>query len=204
MSYEAEEVNKHITSSDDWGISKFKLSNLSAIVKQFHFVAHENPSNSGDKVNGEQLPPTNHWSLLLTLTSPKLSSNALAVEVDVTPSEPGEPGMVVVESRSYAFNSNYTKTVSVDAAECITVADIFNLIIQKKRDRYIFAPVGEGCRFWLYTIADDFAGANFIDSANALAVQSALVMYWPTPKGTASVARPMANGQFFKSEDHCQ
>ena len=57
---EAEDVNKHITNSDDWGISKFKLSNLSAIVKQFHFVAHENPSNSGDKVNGEQFPPTNH------------------------------------------------------------------------------------------------------------------------------------------------
>ena len=67
MSYEAEDVNKHITNSDDWGISKFKLSNLSAIAKQFHFVAHENPSNSGDKVNGEQFPPTNHWSLLLTL-----------------------------------------------------------------------------------------------------------------------------------------
>ena len=66
----------------------------------------------------------------------------------------------------------------------------------KKRDCYIrvFAPVGEGCRFWLYTIADDFAGANFIDSANALEVQSALVMYWPTPKGTAAIARPMAKG----------
>ena len=64
--------------------------------------------------------------------------------------------------------------MSVDAAEGITVADVFNLIIQKKRDCYIFAPVGEGCRFWLYTIADDFAGANFIDSANALEVQSAL------------------------------
>ena len=88
---EAEDVNKHITNSDDWGISMFKLSNLSATVKQFHFVAHENPSNSGDKVvNGEQFPPTNHWSLLLTLTvtTPKFSS--VGVEVDITPSEPGE------------------------------------------------------------------------------------------------------------------
>ena len=168
MNYEAEDVNKHITNSDNWGISKFKLSNLSAIVKQFHFVAHENPSNSGDKVNGEQFPPTNHWSLLLTL------STSVGVEVDITPNEPGEPGMVVIESKDYALTSNYTKTVSVDAAEGITVADVFNLIMQKKRDCYIFAPVGEGCRFWLYTIADDFAGANFIDSANALEVQSAL------------------------------
>ena len=193
-----EDIKKHITSSDDWGISKFKLSNLSSIVKQFHFVAHENPFNLGDKVNGEQLPPTNHWSILLTLSTWDLSS----VEVEVTPNEPGEPGMVVVESKDYVFTGNYTKTVSVDASEGITVADVLNLIIQKKRDYYIFAPDGEGCRFWLYTIADDFAGANFIGSINALEVQSALVMYWPTPKGTAAMARPMANGQFFKSEDH--
>lgn len=82
--------------------------------------------------------------------------------------------MVIAEHKEYAFTSKNTKTVSIDAPEGITVADVFNLIIQKKRDCYIFAPVGEGCRFWLYTIADDFAGANFIDSANALEVQSAL------------------------------
>ena len=191
-----EDVKKHITSSDDWGISKFKLSNLSKIVKQFQFVAHENPSNSGDKVNAEQLPPTNHWSILLTVNTTEISS----VQVEVVPNEPGEPGMVVVESMDYAFNSNYTKTVSVDAPEGITVADVLNLIIQKKRDHYIFAPVGEGCRFWLYSIADDFVDASFISSAIVHEVQSALVMYWPTPKGTAAITRPMAKGRFPNSE----
>ena len=204
-----EDVKKHITSSDDWGISQFKLSNLSAIIKQFHFVAHENPSNSGDKVNGEQLPPTNHWSLLLTLVSSTSGSESKisSVGVDVAPSEPGEPSMVVVESNLEGYDAftsidNFTKTVSVDAAhEGITLADVFNLIIQKKRDHYIFAPVGEGCRFWLYTITDDFASANFIGTANALEVQSALVMYWPTPKGTPAIARPMAKGRFPISGD---
>lgn len=122
-----------------------------------------------------------------------------SVRVEVAPNEPGEPGMVLVESKGYEVTLKSTKTVSIHAPEGITVADIFNLIIQKKRDYYIFAPVGEGCRFWLYTIAGDFAGTNFIGSANALEIQSALVMYWPSPKGTAATARPMAKGQFPKS-----
>ena len=157
-----------------------------------------------------QLPPTNHWSLLLTLlvsTSSSSESKISSVGVDVAPSEPGEPSMVVVESNLEGYDAftsidNFTKTVSVDAAhEGITVAVVFNLIIQKKRDHYIFAPVGEGCRFWLYTITDDFASANFIGTANALEVQSALVMYWPTPKGTPAIARPMAKGRFPKPGD---
>ena len=190
-----EDVKKHIMSSDDWGASKLQLSNLSAIVKQFHLVAHENPSNSADEENGEKLLPTNLWSLFLTLGSSKISS----IRVEATPNEPEEPGMVVVESKAYALTNRNTKAVSMDALEGITVADVFNLIIQKKRDYYIFAPAGEGCRFWLYTIAYDFAGANFISSAKALEVQSALAMYWPTPMGTAATARPMIKGKFPKS-----
>ena len=192
MSYE--DIKKHITSSDDWGISKFKLSSLSTTVEQFHFVAHENPSNLGDTLDGKQLPPTNHWSLFL-------SASGSSVRVVVVPNEPGEPGMVLVENKGYDVTRKSMKTVSIPAPKGITVADIFNLIIKKKRDYYIFAPVGEGCRFWLHTIAGDFTGDNFIGLANALEVQSALVMYWPFPRGTAAIARPMAKGQFPKSGD---
>ena len=120
--------------------------------------------------------------------------------MEVAPNEPGEPGMVLVESKEYDVTQKNTKIVSFDAPEGITVTNVFNLIIQKKRDYYVFAPIGEGCRFWLYTIADDFARANFISSANAREVQSALVAYWPFPQGTAAIARPLAKGQFPKSD----
>ena len=90
-----EDVKKHITSSDDWSASMFIMSTLSAIVKQFHFIAHENFSNTGDEVDGKQLAPTNHWSLFLTLNTSKISS----VRVEVIPNEPGEPGTVIVESK---------------------------------------------------------------------------------------------------------
>ena len=156
----------------------FKLSNLSAIIKQFHFVAHENPSNSGDKVNGEQFPPTNHWSLLLTL------STSVGVEVDITPNEPGEPGMVVVESKDYALTSNYTKTVSVDAAEGITVADVFNLIIQEKER--LLHPSLCTCRRGMSLLVCILLQMTLlvpISSTQPMLwkFQSALVMYWPTP-----------------------
>src|SRR6266436_2313163 len=162
-----ENVKKYITSSDDWGISEFELEDLSNIVEQFHFVAHHNPSNEGDTPDGEQLPPTNHWSLFLSFSDS-------SVRVEVAPGELGEPGMVVVESKEYFVTARSTKTVPIDAPEGITVADIFNLIIQRKRDHYIFSPVGEGCRFWLHTLADDFADAKTISPADALRVQSAL------------------------------
>ena len=117
-----EDVKKHITSSDDWGASMFIMSKLSAIVKQFHFIAHENFSNTGDEVDGKQLAPTNHWSLFLTLNTSKISS----VRVEVIPNEPGEPGTVIVESKGYAFTNNHTKTVSIGAPEGITVADVLS------------------------------------------------------------------------------
>ncbi|KAM6499712.1 hypothetical protein JOM56_005220 [Amanita muscaria] len=193
MGYEA--VKKHITNSDEWGTSKFRLSALSTQIAQFNFVAHENTSNAGDTVGGKQLPPTNHWTLFLTI------SDDSSVRVEVAPNDPGEPGMVLVENKAYDVTTKTTKRVSIKAPNGITVADIFNLIIKKKRDYYIFAPIGEGCRFWLYTLVDDFARAKLISSANAQKVQSALGMYWPSPMGTPAVDRPMVKGEFPKSED---
>lgn len=82
--------------------------------------------------------------------------------------------MVIVESKKYDVSARITTQVSINAPRGCTVADIFSLIIQKKRDYYIFAPIGEGCRFWLYTVAGDFAGANLITQANAKNAQPAL------------------------------
>ena len=92
---------------------------------------------------------------------------------------PGKPGMVVVESKDYhdALTSYYTKTVSVDAAEGIHCRRCIQSHYPDSRKREIATSlhlserdVASGC----ITIADDFAGANIIDSTNALEVQSAL------------------------------
>ncbi|KAI6019066.1 hypothetical protein EDC04DRAFT_439608 [Pisolithus marmoratus] len=186
-------VKKHIENSEDWGKYKFQFSALSQEVTHFNFVAHENTSNTGDKVGGKELPPTNHWSLFLTI------NRGSSVRVEVAPNDPGKPGMVIIENKNYDASTKITKKVSIDVPKAPTVADIFNLIIQKKRDYYIFAPVGEGCRFWLYTLAGDFVGANLISKANAESVQSALKKYWPYPTGTPPVDRAMTEGQFPKS-----
>lgn len=186
-------VKKHIQDSEDWGKSRFQFSSLSQKVTQLNFVAHENTSNKGDKVGGKQLPPTNHWTLFLTI------NHGSSVRVEVAPNDPGQPGMVIIENKKYDVSTKITKKVSIDVPKAPTVADIFNIIIQKKRDYYIFAPEGEGCRFWLYTLAGDFVGAGLISKANAESAQSALKKYWPYPTGTPPVDRVMTPGQFPKS-----
>ncbi|KAF8833383.1 hypothetical protein BDN67DRAFT_992850 [Paxillus ammoniavirescens] len=173
--------------NDLWGKSKFQYPALSKEVAQFHFVAHENIDNEGD---GDGIKPTNHWSLFLTI------NGSSSVRVEVAPDDLGKPGMVLIESKKYDVTTKITKKVSINAPRGLTVAGIFNLIIQKKRDCYIFAPVGEGCRFWLYTLAGDFVGAKLISKADAENVSSILTKYWPYPTGTPPVDRPMAIGQF--------
>ena len=187
MSADPKVVEEYIRKNDLWGKYAFQFADLSKEVAQFNFVAHENVDNEGD---GPGIPPTNHWSLFLTIDA------GSSVRTEVAPDDPGKPGMVIIESKKYDASTKITKKVSINVPKGRTVADIFNLIIQKKRDYYIFAPVGEGCRFWLHTLAGDFAGVNLVSNADANNVSSALRKYWPYPTGTPPVDRPMAEGQF--------
>lgn len=104
--------------------------------------------------------------------------------------------MIIPESKSYEVSTKITHKVTIAVPSGVTVANIFDLIIKNHRDIYVFAPVGEGCRFWLWTLAGDLAAAGIISSAHAHAVQTALGKYWPYPTGTAAVDRPMAKGKF--------
>ncbi|KAH9946322.1 uncharacterized protein BXZ73DRAFT_73105 [Epithele typhae] len=144
-------------------------------VLTIHFVADENPENLGDPRAG--LEPTNHWSLFLA------TGSASSVRVEVVPNAPGSPGMVVLESKRCAVTG--------------TTPDVLEVIIAKKRDKYILAPVGEGCRFWLHTVVDDLADAGIVSRADAVETQECLAKYWFFPKGTGSVARPITKGTFF-------
>lgn len=198
------DIKTYIEASENWGKSGFKSSCLSEKVIQLNFVAHENTANQGDKVGEKELPPTNHWTLFLTIkhgSSKKQGSSeeeGLSVRVEVAPDGPGKPGMVIIGKKTYGVSNRIAKAVSIDVPKAPTVADIFNIIIQKRRDYYIFAPEGEGCRFWLYTLAEDFVGADLISKPDAESVQSALKKYWPYPTGTPPVDRAMTPGRFFE------
>ena len=119
-----------------------------------------------------------------------------SVHVDAVPNEPGRPGMIVLESTRCDVSSDSSHTVSATVLGGVTVEKLLAVIVDRKRDNYTFAPVGEGCRYWLSVITEDFFEAKIIDQQESDAVVEALGMYWPVPSGTPPVPRPMAKGTF--------
>ncbi|KAG8919684.1 hypothetical protein FRC01_001170 [Tulasnella sp. 417] len=180
-------ITSYITTNNNWGTMDFKLQTLTAAVSSVNFIAHANPENQGE----DEQPPTNHWTMLLT------TGNEMPVHIDVIPAEEGSPGMVVIEHQElHAIDNAYV--VSVCVKNETTVADILRLIAQKGRDRYIFADIGEGCRYWMYTFAGDLEDEGILNSPErTLSVKEALQNYWPVPAGTPPVQREMAKGRFF-------
>ncbi|KIO17953.1 hypothetical protein M407DRAFT_164116 [Tulasnella calospora MUT 4182] len=105
--------------------------------------------------------------------------------------------MLVIEHQELqTIDSIYV--VAVGVKEGTTVADILRVLIQKGRDRYVFADIGEGCRYWMYTFAGDLDDDGLPNSREAvMKAKEALPHYWPFPPGTLPVQREMANGTFF-------
>ncbi|KAL4244618.1 hypothetical protein ABKN59_010272 [Abortiporus biennis] len=130
-------TTNHIYNVDgNWGTSQFKTP-LDATVTHVHFIAHENPTNEGS--DGQF--PTNHWTLYLSLNT------LTSVQLDAAPGDIGRPGMIILESVSEHLPQDCIHRVSAIVTPGTTVKSILDVIINKKRDQYIFAPIGEGCRF---------------------------------------------------------
>lgn len=179
-------VSKHINNSEgNWGTSHFKLATLSSQVTILSFVAHANPDNAGDPSLG--LPPTNHWSLVLGL------ADSSSVAIDVLPSE---PGMLCLENIVDGGPTDGIHKVSSEVSSEMTVADVLAVIIARKRDNYTCHAVGEGCRFWLQTVASDFVETGLITNSVAQTVRRDLEFYWPYPKTEKPVLREIKAGVF--------
>ncbi|TRM63988.1 hypothetical protein BD626DRAFT_493419 [Schizophyllum amplum] len=181
----------------NWGTRGFRKASLASPVSAFHFVAHANVDNLG----GDGQPPTNHWTLLLQ------TDTHAAVRLDMSPGDIGRPGMLILEDvkdtsaspadASFPDDRIHVVSVPVISESETTVEHILALIVREGRDNYIFAPVGEGCRFWLYTFAHDLGVEDIISFEDAERVHTALPKYYLYPPGTPAVQRPMAEGRFF-------
>ncbi|KAI0070575.1 hypothetical protein K474DRAFT_1669921 [Panus rudis PR-1116 ss-1] len=183
-------IRAHIMNTDgNWGTSKFRQGTLTSPVVALHFVAHTNEGNVGGEKGA---PPTNHWTLFL-----ELDDHRSSVRVEVAPNDPGQPGMVFLENKRYAFTVNTSHKVSAQAPSGTTVASVLKVIIDRGRDRYIFQPIGEGCRFWLFTLASDLAEVGILPAAAEAEVKAAIPFYWPDGASGTPVERPMVAGTFF-------
>ena len=179
-------LKTYISGNDNWGTSGFKFQDLQSPVTRINFVAHENPDNLPGSL-GE--PPTNHWTVFF------VTSDTTSVHLDAVPNEPGRPGMMLLESEQCDVAADSAHVVSATVPG-VTVEKLLAVIVDRKRDNYTFAPIGEGCRYWLSVVAKDFFEAKIIDQQESDAIIEALGMYWPVPSGTPPVPRLVSKGTF--------
>ena len=183
-----EKVRKHIfnTANDHWGIRQFSKNSLPLPISYIHFIAHPNEDNSGS--DGQQ--PTNQWTMYLE-TSPSFS-----VHIDVAPDD-NDVAMVMLEEEQVNYDAYnvFHKSLPVIGEGC-SVATVLDVLITKKRDVYRFAPVGEGCRYWLSIVVLDLVDAGLVNRGDAQDAVDGLGMYWCFPPGTGSFAREFARGSF--------
>lgn len=102
--------------------------------------------------------------------------------------------MVIVESKKYGLTTSAAHVAPADVSPGTTVEDLLTVIVNRKRDNYTFAPVGEGCRYWLSVLSGDFVEAEIISKKDSDTAVEAMEMYWAI--GMPPVPRPMARGSF--------
>lgn len=183
-------VKSHILDSGDyWGTSGFRWSDLELPATSIHFCAHLNDGNSGE--DGQ--PATNHWSMYLE-TSP-----SSAVQIDIIANYPHDlPAMIVLASLNLIHDHESAHVVSCPLPLGVTVGSVLGAIIYNKRDQYCYNQVGEGCRFWLTNLADDFMRAGLIGGEVGERLKKDLGTYWASPRGSGCAPRAIVAGSFFK------
>ena len=156
-------------------------------ISAIHFVADPNERNEG----AGDVPPTNHWSIYLQL------DDASSVRLEVIPLDVSAPGVVVLTDKPYGVEKNAACVVTASVSEGTTIAHVLKPIVDKRRDRYQFDAVGQGCRMWALTLAADLVEAGVLEAQSKKELSDAILLYWPYPPGTAPYPRVIDQGVFF-------
>lgn len=95
------------------------------------------------------------------------TSPTSSVHVDVAPDD-NDVAMVMLETEQVNYDAYnvFHKSLPVTGEGC-SVATVLDVLIMKKRDVYRFAPVGEGCRYWLSIVVLDLADAGLVNRGDA-------------------------------------
>lgn len=174
-------VNKH------WTKHAFRFEDLASPITRIHFVSH--PGFEGTEEHPIEFP-TNHWTLSLTI------SDTRSVRVEVVPVDPGKPGVLLIESENGPVTGGSVRLVLGGVSSGTTVEGFLDVVIKRKRDYYTFAPVGEGCRYWLSVLSKDLVEEKIISEDFSDTAIDVVSKYWPMPIGTPPVPRLVAG-------DHC-
>ena len=188
MSAAALIVLGQLQQSNNWDLDNLKSDDLDATIQAIHLCALRNDHNEGDEA-GE--PPTNHWVMCLQ------HSPTSCVMLDMVPGYGSDGLRGKIETASIhdkPYTDETLHAFSYKPSREVTIADVIQIINDKKRDQFNFSPEWEGCRFWLSVIMQEFEDANVVDKGSAKTALEALLQYWINPEG--SEPRVMREGSF--------
>lgn len=143
---------------------------LALPVHLIRAVAH------GQKAN------TNHWCFYLH-TGPNTS-----VRIDCTPSYSvpstvlpgGSKANIIVSRLSYETSHSAVKVFELAVQQNLTVADIYNILVQNGRHKYEFDANGVGCRCWTSGQLDLLKEKQVLTNPQEVAtVKDAILKLWP-------------------------
>ncbi|KZV63279.1 hypothetical protein PENSPDRAFT_590088 [Peniophora sp. CONT] len=187
-------VYARLTSTDAWYTRSVSPSFLDTPVLSVRFIGHLSPQNAGGDL-GEA--PTNHWTMSL------ITSQEDSVNLDILPPDINKPAVIMLtainKESTWKPENDSVRIVSADtiAEGGTTIGGILGLIMSLNRDKYQYHESGEGCRFWMKTVAGDLAAAGVISADRAEEVAADIGYYWPDPvTDMQRVLRPISAGTF--------
>ncbi|KAF9011640.1 hypothetical protein BDZ89DRAFT_487042 [Hymenopellis radicata] len=178
-----------------WDAEDFDILStpLSATVGRIHFCAANNDRNEPLE---EGAQPVNHWMIFLQ------TGNTTSVRLSIRSGETSYPALIDLGSKTYIVSHFAPVVVSSNVTQGITVERIFRMLIENRRDRYIFTDQHVGCRYWCYCVADDLERQGWVDRGFAHRVYQKASWYYPDLKNTRDRSKPLVSspivaGTFF-------
>lgn len=101
---------------------------------------------------------TNHWVIYFAV------SPTQSIRIDPSPTGANNSLDLIVTTKNYAYTENAVKNASFTPAPGLTVGQVIDHIVNSRYDKYQFSAGGQGCRYWVYSIAALLRSAGYITS----------------------------------------
>ncbi|KAF3390890.1 hypothetical protein DPV78_011000 [Talaromyces pinophilus] len=83
-------------------------------------------------------------------------------------------GTYTITRCAYESSDNSVRNIDITPVQGLTVRHITHLITRNGRDRYMLAPSGVGCRYWVATVIHDVASVGYISPTSSITANSAV------------------------------
>ncbi|KAI0861792.1 hypothetical protein F4860DRAFT_513585 [Xylaria cubensis] len=160
----------------NWDRTGLKLADLSKQIISIHLIAYPSPSSEDGY---EPFELTNHWCFFLEFKHEK------SVRLEIVPGcgSNGLRGKVKLTSKTHACTTNDLCKLSFQVHGRLSLEEIIEIVQSKGRQRYQFAPGWEGCRFWNFTLMQDFEAHNIVSAGAANQALNSMAWFYHSVRG---------------------